>query len=80
MGLMPEEIIKIARLKPGEPHSEIENLAITIDPTIEGFFLRLHSRLDEPSLAEYWFQSLDLIDRQARTLFGGRFHGWDNPK
>lgn len=74
-----ELVLKIARLRPGDPYQEIQHLAITVDPSIEGFFLRLHSKLEEPSMAEYWFESMDLIDRQARTLFGSRFEGWHDP-
>jgi hypothetical protein len=73
---MQEQVLKIARLRPGEPFEEVRHLAITLDPTIEGFFLRLHADLNEPSMAEYWFETLDLIDRQARALFGNRFEGW----
>jgi hypothetical protein len=76
---MQERVIKISRLRPGEPFEEIQHLAITVDPSIEGFFLRLHAELDQPSLAEYWFETLELIDRQARTLFGNRFEGWQEP-
>ncbi|MCI0529422.1 MAG: hypothetical protein L0Y56_18435 [Nitrospira sp.] len=77
---MQERILKIARLRPGEPFEEVQHLAITVDPTIEGFFLRLHSSLEEPSLAEYWFETLDLIDRQAKALFGNRFGSWQEPE
>jgi hypothetical protein len=74
-----ERILKIARLAPGEPFKEVHVLAVTVDPSIEGFFLRLHEKLDEPSMAEYWFETMDLIDRQARTLFGSRFGQWQEP-
>ena len=77
---MQERILKIARLRPGEPFEEVQHLAITVDLTIEGFFLRLHADLNEPSMAEYWFETLELIDRQANALFGNRFEGWQAPE
>ena len=73
-------MIKIARLRLGEPFEEIQHLAVTVDPTIEGFFLRLHGDLNEPSMAEYWFETLEHIDRQVKTLFGNRFEGWQEPE
>jgi hypothetical protein len=76
---MQERILKIARLYPGEPFEEVQHLAVMIDPSIEGFFLRLHADLSEPSMAEYWFETLELIDRQAKVLFGNRFKGWEEP-
>jgi hypothetical protein len=76
---MQEQVLKIARLLPGKSFEEVQHLAITTDPSIEGFFLRLHADLNEPSMAEYWFETLELIDRQARTLFGSRFEGWKDP-
>ncbi len=76
---MQERVLKITRLRPGEPFEEVQHLAITVDPSIEGFFLRLHTSLEEPSVAEYWFETTELIDRQAKTLFGSRFEGWEDP-
>jgi|GEM_PF-2697546 len=76
---MQERVLKIARLRPGEPFEEVQSLAVTVDPSIDGFFLRLHSSLEEPSLAEYWFETMELIDRQAKTLFGSRFEEWKEP-
>ncbi len=52
-------------------------LSVTVGADIEGYFLKLHQSLEDPSLAEYWFESMELIERQARTLFGERFPGWE---
>jgi hypothetical protein len=76
---MQEQVLKIARLRPGAPFEEVQHLAITVDPAIEGFFLRLHADLNEPSMAEYWFETLELVERRAKALFGNRFESWEEP-
>jgi len=74
-----ERLIKLARLRPGEPFGEVQYLQVTMDPETEGLFLRLHTALDQPAVAEYWFATWEKIDMQARTLFGARFEEWQEP-
>jgi hypothetical protein len=74
-----ERLIKMARLRPGEPYEEVHHLAVTMDSDTKGFFLKLHAAPDQPPVAEYWFATWEKIDLQARTLFGARFEGWQEP-
>lgn len=74
-----ERLIKQARLLPGEPLEEVQHLRVTVDPETEGFYLKLHAALDQPSIAEYWFATWEKVDVQARMLFGARFQGWQEP-
>ena len=74
-----ERLIKLARLRPGEPYEEVRYLLVTADTETEGFYLRLHTAMDQPPIAEYWFGTWEKIDSQARALFGARFQDWQEP-
>jgi len=74
-----ERLLKQAVLLPGEPYQEVRYLNVTADQETEGFYLKLHSEMDRPAIAEYWFATWEKIDSQARALFGERFEGWQEP-
>jgi hypothetical protein len=74
-----ERLFKQAVLLPGEPYEEVRYLLVTADLETEGFYLKLHVAMDQPSIAEYWFATWEKVDSQARMLFGTRFEGWQEP-
>jgi hypothetical protein len=76
--IVENHFLKTARLAPGEPLAEVSALALIHDPEVDAYCLLLLPTLDEPPLAEYWFGSLEQAERQAGTVFGARFVGWDN--
>ena len=74
---MQDRLVRTARLSPGEPLAEVSQLAMMYDPEVDAYCLRLMASPDEPPAAEYWFASFERAERQANTVFGARFAGWD---
>jgi hypothetical protein len=75
--IVETHFLKTARLAPGEPLPEVSALALIFDSEVDACCLMLLPSLDEPPLAEYWFGSLEQAERQAVTVFGARFVGWN---
>lgn len=59
---------------------DVTHLVVTYDEEVDVFSLRLmgSASLEEPPLAEYWFTTLERVEQQAQTLFGGRLTGWNS--
>ena len=71
-------VVKTARLGPGEPLSEVSDLAMRYDPEVDAYCLQLLSSPDDPPVVEYWFGSLEQAEHQAVVVFGPRFVGWSD--
>jgi hypothetical protein len=72
-----DRLVRTARLSPGEPLAEVSYLAMTYDPEVDAYCLRLMASPDDPPVAEYWLTSFERAERQAVAVFGARLAGWD---